>query len=123
MSINTVHVPNWKYLTFKDRKLVIDESKGRGIIYRGKGGAKYGERGNSNHAAADSNSFKQLKEQNQKYKRNSKALKISNNSKYDNDKEQLDAGDQSGGKSLKKTRFNTSTLFCRQLHKLIVEMD
>ena len=39
-----------------------------------------------------------------------KALKRSNNSEDDTDKEQLDAGDQFRGKaSKKKTRFSTST--------------
>ena len=75
-SINTGHIPSWKLLPFKDQKLVIDERKWLGIIYKGKIGAKYGERGNSNHAAADSDRFKQFKEQNKKYKRNIKALKI-----------------------------------------------
>ena len=60
-SINTGHTPNWKSLPFKDRKLVIDERKRLGIRYKGKIGAKYGERGNSNYASADSNRFKQLK--------------------------------------------------------------
>ena len=48
-----------------------------------KSGAKTGERGNSNHAAADSDSFKPLKEQNHKYKRKIKTLKRSNNSEDD----------------------------------------
>ena len=61
-SINTGHNPNWKSLPFKYRKLVIDERKQQGIRYKGKSGAKYGEHGNSNHAAADSNRLKQLKE-------------------------------------------------------------
>ena len=109
-SINTGHIPNWKSLPFKDQKLVVDERKQQGIIYKGKNGAKSGERVNSNHSAADSNRFKKLKEHNQKYKRKIKALKRSNNSEDDTDKEQLDAGDQFGGKSSKKKiRFNTST--------------
>ena len=71
---------------------------------------KNGEHANSNHAAADPNSFKQLKEHNQKYKSKIKALKISNNSEDDTDKEQLDAGDQFGGNaSKKKNMFSTST--------------
>ena len=56
------NIPNWKSPPFKYLKLIIDERKRQGIRYRGKSGAKYGEGGNSNHAAADSNSFKQLKE-------------------------------------------------------------
>ena len=63
-SINTGHIPSWKSLFFKDRNLVIDESKQLGIKYKGKSGAKSGECDNSNHAAADFNIFKQLKEQN-----------------------------------------------------------
>ena len=60
-SINTGHTPNWKSLPFKYQKLVIDESKRLGIRYKGKSGAKSGERGNSNHAAADSNRLNKLK--------------------------------------------------------------
>ena len=60
-SINTGHIPNWKLLPFKDQKLVIDERKQQGIRYKGKSGAKSGEHGNSNHAAAYSNRFKQFK--------------------------------------------------------------
>ena len=108
-SINTGHIPSWKLLPLKDRKIVIDERKQLGIRYKGKSGAKSGERDNSNHAAADYNRFKKLKEQNQKYKREIKALKISNNGEDDTDKEELDAGYQFGGKaSKKKTRFSTS---------------
>ena len=70
-----------------------------GIRYKGKSGAKSGGRGNSNHAADDSNSFKKLKEQNKKYKRQIKDLKRPKNSKDDTDKEEINAGDQSGGKS------------------------
>ena len=109
-SINTIHIPSWKSLPFKDQKLVIDERKRLGIRYKVKSGAKAGERGNLDHAAADSNCFKQLKEKNQRYKRNIKALKRPNNNEDDNDKEQLDAGYQFRGKaSKKKTRFSTST--------------
>ena len=58
----------------------------------------------------DSNRFKQLNEHNQKYKRNIKALRRSNNGEDDTDKEKLYTGDKFGGKSpKKKTRFNTST--------------
>ena len=68
-SINTGHIPSWKLLLFKDRKILIDERKRLDIRYRGKSGAKSGKRGNSNHAAAGSNNFKRLKKQNDKYKR------------------------------------------------------
>ena len=60
-SINTGHIPNWKSQTFKEQKLVIDERKRLCIRYKGKSGAKSGERGNSKHTASDSNLFKQLK--------------------------------------------------------------
>ena len=80
------------------------------IRYERKSGAKSGERGNSNHTATYSNNFKQLKEHNQEYKSQTKALNISNNSEDDTDKEEIDAGDQFGGKASKnKTRFRTST--------------
>ena len=80
-----------------------------GIRYKGESIAKYGGRGNSNHAAADSNSFKQLKEQNQEYKRQIKSLKRPKNSEDDADREELDAGYQFGGKaSKKKNMFRTS---------------
>ena len=109
-TINTGHIPSWKLLPFKDLNLVIDERERLGIRYKGRSGAKSGECGNSNHAAADYNRFKLLKEHNQKYKTKVKALKISNNSEDDTDKEELDAGDEFGGRASKnKTRFSTST--------------
>ena len=109
-SINTGHIPSWKLLPFKYQKLVVDERKQLGIIYKGESGAKSGERGNSNHATADSNRFNQLKELNQRYTSKIKSFKKSNNSEDDTDRDQLDAEDQFGGKSSKKkTRFNTST--------------
>ena len=63
-STNNGHIPSWKYLPFKDRKLVIDERKRLGIRCKGESGSKSGRRGNSNHKTADPNCFKQLKEQN-----------------------------------------------------------
>ena len=109
-SINTGHIPSCKLLPFKDRNLTIYERKRLGIRYKGKSGAKYEERGNSNHAAADSNRFKQFKYHNQKYKSHTKALKRSNNSEVGTDKEELYARDQFVGKSAKtRTRFSTST--------------
>ena len=71
-SINTGHIHSWKLIPFKDQKLVIVERKRLGIRYKRKSGARSGGRGNSNHAGTDSNSFKQSKEQNQKYKCRSK---------------------------------------------------
>ena len=106
-SINNGHAPSCKLLPFKYQQFVIDERKWLGIRYKRKSGTKYGERANSNRAAADPNRFKKLKEQNQKYKRKIKSLNISNNSEDDTDKEQLDAGFQFGGKASKnKTMIN-----------------
>ena len=68
-SMNTRHIPSWKSPPLKDQKLVIDERKRQGIIYREKNGAKYGKLGNSNHVSPDSNCFKKLKEHNQKYEK------------------------------------------------------
>ena len=72
-SINNGHIPNWKTLTFKDQKNVIDERKWLSITYKGKSGAKCWGRVNSNHATAYFNRFKPLKEQNQKLKSRSKS--------------------------------------------------
>ena len=65
-----------------------------GIRYNGKTGAKSVGRGNSNHAAADFNGFKKLKEQNLKHKRQIKSVKRSYNIEDNTDNEELDSGDQ-----------------------------
>ena len=81
-SINTGHIHNRKSLSFKERKIVIDERKRLGIKYK-KSGAGSGGRGKS--PSTDSNRIQQLKEQNQKYKRAIKALKRSNTDGVDED--------------------------------------
>ena len=58
-SINTGHIPNWKLLSFKERKIVIDERKRLGIKYK-KSGAGAG--GHSKSPSTDSNRIHQLKE-------------------------------------------------------------
>ena len=101
-SINTGHIPNWKSLSFQERKIVIDERKRTGIRYKKKSGAGAGKHGNSQ---SQSNRLKQLAEQNSKYKRTIKALKRKSqeNDKEDDDAEEdIDAGDQFGGKASKK---------------------
>ena len=58
-SINTGHIPNWKSLSFKEHKILIDERKRLGIKYK-KSGARSGGRGKS--PSTDSNRIQQLKE-------------------------------------------------------------
>ena len=97
----TGHIPNWKSLSFQERKVVIDERKRLDIKHRYKGGAGAGRRGEN---PSSDNRIKQLKEQNSKYKRAIKALKIGNMT-YGNDDiadENPDAGDQFGDKASKK---------------------
>ena len=57
VSINTGHIPNWKSLSFKERKIVIGERKRLGIKYK-KSGAGAGGRGKS--LSTDSNRIQQL---------------------------------------------------------------
>ena len=101
-SINTGHIPNWKSLSFKERKVVIDEKKRIGINNK-KGGS--GAEGRGKSLSTDSNRIKKLKNQNQKYKRKIKALKRSNTDDvYDDADKDLYAGDQFGGKSSKNKK-------------------
>ena len=64
-SINTGHIPNWKSLSFKERKIVIDERKRLGIKYK-KSGPGAGGRGKS--PSTDPNRIQKLKEHNQNIK-------------------------------------------------------
>ena len=66
---------------------------------KGKVVQNIGVRGNSKHAAADSNRFKKLKEHIQKYESQIKAFKRSKNIEDDTDKEELNAGYQIGGET------------------------
>jgi hypothetical protein len=98
-SIKTGHIPEWRSLSFKERKTVTAERKRLGIKYGKKGGAGAGGHGNQSTA----NRVKQLKEQNSKYKRQIKALKRDNGTGSAKvDEESIDAGDQFGGKNSKK---------------------
>ena len=64
-----------------------------------------------------------MKEQNQKYKREINALRRSNTDDVDDDAEEdLDAGDQFGGKASKKGEGQTRHLTGRQLWSSSVEM-
>ena len=100
-SIRTGHISNWKSLSDSDRELV-KKARMNKKLNSTKGGD--GKGGYSNN-----NTMKQLKVQNSKYKRQIKALKRSsaNNDSDDNDKnvkEELDAGDQFGGKNSRKKK-------------------
>ena len=109
-SINTGHIPGWRSLPFKDKKIVMEERKRLGIKYDASGdgkpgkGGKGGKNGSSAKAAAQANRTKQLEQQNQKYKRQIKALKRrqSANEEDSSDDDDIDAGDQFGGKAAKK---------------------
>ena len=102
-SIRTGHISNWKSLSNDDRELV---KKARNNKKRNSTKGGDGKGGNSNN-----NTIKQLKSQNSKFKRQIKALKRSSTnddskeSDKDNDDE-LDAGDQFGGKNARKRKKN-----------------
>ena len=102
-SIRTGHISNWKSLSNDDRELV---KKARNNKKRNSTKGGDGKGGNSNN-----NTIKQLKSQNSKFKRQIKALKRSSTnddskeSDEDNDDE-LDAGDQFGGKNARKRKKN-----------------
>ena len=101
-TINTGHIPNWRSISFKERKIVIDERNRLGIKYKESGA---GAGGSGNIPSTDYNRIQKLKEQNQKYKRAIKALKRSNMDDVDDDAEEdLDAGDKFRGKASKKKK-------------------
>ena len=110
-SIITGHIPNWRKLTQHDRDIVMNERKRRRTT-GGKGGK--GGKGNGNGNNTEANHLKQLSANNKLFKRQIKALKrrlkgddistattvTTNNS----DDEDLDAGDQMGGRKSKKRK-------------------
>jgi len=69
-SIKTGFLSNWKSLSKDDRAKIIAERKRLGIR-----GGKGGRNTSSNNDSATSNTLKQLKEQNKKYRRKIKAMK------------------------------------------------
>ena len=104
-SIITGHIPNWRNLTKRDHDIVMNERKRLGIGAGKNGGKSSG--GNANKS--DSNRMKQISEQNKKLKRQIKALKRKKDSDdastaptADNSNDDIDAGDQFGGRNAKK---------------------
>ena len=102
-SVITGHIPSWRSLSQSDREKVLAERKRLGI--KGGRGGKNAKGGDK----ASSNRLKQLTEQNNKYRRQIKALKRSQSK--DDDKSDdgddsnssvTDAGDQFGGRASKR---------------------
>ena len=106
-TINTGHIPTWKTLPFKDRKIVNDERRRLGIKYNDKGKGNAGKGGGPrNKNAANTNRMKQLEDQNLKYKRQIKAMKRVNHDDEGSTETEtdIDAGDQFGGKASRKKK-------------------
>ena len=112
-SIITGHIPNWRSLSQADRDIVKAERKRLGT----KGKKNYnGNKNKSSFNTNDSNRMKQLSDHNKKLKRQIKALERKSLNKSDgstvddtttSDNDEVDAGDQFGGKaSKKKQRMN-----------------
>jgi hypothetical protein len=103
-TIRTGHISNWKSLSNDDRELV---KKARISKKRNSTNS-----GNVNGGHSNSNTMKQLKSQNSKYKRQIKALKRSSDNadskESDNEDEELDAGDQFGGKNSRRKTKNVN---------------
>jgi hypothetical protein len=98
-SIKTGYISNWRSLSKDERSKVIEERKRRGVQ-----GGRNGK-GTSQGDAVTANTVKQLREQNKKCKRKIKALKqnsSNHNDKDDDSADEIDAGDQFGGKASKK---------------------
>ena len=98
-SIRTGHISNWKSLLEEEVKLAEKARFSKKQNYTNSGGGKGGH--------SNSNTMKQLKSQNSKYKRQIKALKRSagNDDSKESDEEkeeELDAGDQFGGKNARR---------------------
>ena len=106
-SIKTGYISNWKSLSKEDCSKVIAECKRLGVQGR-KGG-----KGTSQSDVATANTVKQLREQNKKFKRKIKALKRvtfkddEDNGKDADSADEIDAGDQFGGKASKKNAKKT----------------
>jgi hypothetical protein len=112
-SINTGHIPNWRNLSKQDRDIVMNERKRRGT----KGGKKNGKGENGNGAKNHANHLQQLTANNNKFKRQIKALKrklkgdddtATTATSNETDDEILDAGDQMGGRNSKKRKNESS---------------
>ena len=108
-TVNTGRIPGWHSLSFKDKKIVYDERKRKGIAPRSKDSKNRNndQKGNNAVPSSDLNRIKQLKDQNTKYKRQIKALKRTGDTEESaaaSDDEKLDAGDQFGGKTAKKKK-------------------
>jgi hypothetical protein len=108
-SIKTGYISNWRSLSKEERSKVIAERKRLGVQ-----GGKSGK-GTSQSDTVTANTLKQLREQNKKYKRKIKALKrVTFKDDDDDDKntssaDEIDAGDQFGGKASKKNAKKTRT--------------
>ena len=104
-SIITGHIPNWRSLTQRDRKIVQAERRRLGIT-GGKGG-----HGKGGDTKAEANRIKQLSANNKKLKRQIKALKRKSASGNDataateeTTDDEVDAADQFGEESKKKKK-------------------
>ena len=95
-AIITGHIDSWKSLSMEERKIVMDERKRLKIRYNRSGKQP-------SPTATQIDQLKKLKNQNKRFKRKIKAMKskISKNDQ-DSDEEDIDAGDQFGGKNAKK---------------------
>ena len=113
-SIITGHIPGWRSLPFKAKKIVMAERKRLGIKYDASGDNKSGKgkggrNGHNASATAQANRTKQLEQQNSKYKRQIKALKRQQAAEDDDSSDdEIDAGDQFGGKASKKKKKKQS---------------
>ena len=108
-NIKTGYIPGWQNLKKSDKDIVISERKRLGI-QPGKWRNKTWTKNDKQKIAADSNRLKQLEGQNKKYKAAIKALKrkSSPDDQTPDDIENIDAGDQFGGKASKKKAKNSS---------------
>ena len=102
------HIPHWNTLTIEEKNKVIAEQKKKGTSGGGKG-----KWNSSASKASTANTMKQLKTQNQKYKRKIKALQrgddgdsANDNAKHNESDSDVDAGDQFGGRHNKQSKKN-----------------
>ena len=102
------HIPHWNTLTIEEKNKVIAEQKKKGTSGGGKG-----KWNSSPSKASTANTMKQLKTQNQKYKRKIKALQrgddgdgANDNAKHNESDSDVDAGDQFGGRHNKQSKKN-----------------
>ena len=106
-SIKTGEIDGWANIPYSDKQKVWNERRKLGIRFRPKNKNKKYVRGDETDANT-ANQIKQLTEQNKLYKRKIKSLnKVSfdkSANKNDQDGEEIDAGDQFGGKASKKNK-------------------